>query len=174
MVAVVAILGEDRITPVDELVRRDTMLMSNRCSSSRSMSNNRCDVPSVSSLSMLKVVAMVVWAEDRLLGRECMMTFRSPVLVEMAMVVDVEDSRVERVVEVTEDQPRRRPDLRVLLLPMLLLDQRMLVNQVPTIVVVAEVVNVVFTPMREDEWFGEHPSMKGRVRGRTSFAGWKS
>ena len=172
----VAILGEDRITPVDELVRRDTMLMSNRCSSSRSMSNNRCDVPSESNLSTLRVVVAmaVVWVVDRLLGRECMMTFRSPVLVEMAMVVDVEDSRVERVVEVTEDQPRRRPDLRVLLLPMLLLDQRMLVNQVPTIVVVAEVVNVVFTPMREDEWFGEHPSMKGRVRGRTSFAGWKS
>ena len=56
---VVLMLRVEEATLVDELVRPDTMLMSNKCSSSRSMSSNKCDGLSESNLSMLKVVAMV-------------------------------------------------------------------------------------------------------------------
>jgi hypothetical protein len=132
--------------------------MSNRCSSSRSMSSNRCDGLSVSNLSTRKVVAMAAaWLVAQPHGRECMMMFRSPMLVGMAMVEDGVDSKAEKEVEATEDQPHLRLDLKVRRRRMLQLDQRMLGSQVRTTAVVAEVVNVVSTHMREDEWLGARP-----------------
>jgi hypothetical protein len=94
----------------------------------------------------------VVWVEDQPLGRECTMMFRNLTSPEMETVADVAVSRVERVMEATEDQLHHRLDLRVLLRQMLLLDRRMLASLVQTIVVVAEVVSVVSTLMPEDEY----------------------
>jgi hypothetical protein len=147
---VVLMLRVEEATLVDESVRPDTMHMSNKCSSSKSMSSNKCDGLSESNLSTLKVVAMVS-AADRLLGRECMMTFRNPMLVELEMAQAAEDFRVERVVEVTGGQPHLRLDLKVLLRPMPQLDPRMLASPVRTIVAEAEVGSVVSIHMQEDE-----------------------
>lgn len=149
---VVVMLLEEEATLVDESARLDTMRMSNKCSSSKNMSSNRCDGLSENNLNTLKVVVMVVaWVEDQPLGRVCMMMFRNPMLVEMAMAADVVDSRVERVMEATEDQLHHRLDLRVLLRQTLLLDRRMLASRVRIIVVVVGVASVVSTLMPEDE-----------------------
>lgn len=121
-------------TQVDALVPQDTMLTSNRCLSSRSMSNSRCDETRV---VMVKVrVSRVVMVVDRLLGRACTMMFPSQLFP--AEVVPVEVSKEVLVVEAIGAQFRLNLDQPVLLLPTHQLDQRMLVSQGRTIGAVEE------------------------------------
>jgi len=81
-----------------------------------------------------------------------MMMFHSPTLLEMETVEGAVDSRVQRAAEAMADQFRHKLGLRVHLQPMLLQDRRMLASRVRIIVVEAEVVSVVSTPIPEDDW----------------------
>jgi len=135
---------------------RVTMHMSNRCSSSKSMSNNKCVEPRENNLNMA-VGADIIWVEAaQLHGRECMMRFPSlnqlPVrVVEEGVVADEVDMVGEAEVEATEDQSHQLLDLKALHRPMHPRDQKMLASLVLIIVEEAEVVRGVSIHTPEDK-----------------------
>lgn len=145
------LLAEEAIL-VDESARRDTMHMSSRCLSSKSMNSSKCDGQLGSNLNMLSQ-AMEWVVADRLLGKACMMTFRN---LTLAAEVEVEagweaavDSKLG--VEVREDQRHHKLVPKVLHQQMHRLDQRMLVSQVQTIEEEVEAVSEDFIHTREDD-----------------------
>jgi hypothetical protein len=125
-----------------------TTHMSNRCSSNRSTSSNRCDELSASNLNILNR-GMEWVVVDRLRGRVCMTMCRSQMSQRTEAVVV--DSKVERAVEVVEDLRLQRLIPQRHRRQMLLLDRRMLVNLVRIIVAVVEVVNEASIRMLEDK-----------------------
>jgi hypothetical protein len=132
---------------VDELVRQVTMPMSNKHSSSKNMSNNRCGDPPAIHPNTPKV-DMAWEVVHRLHGRECTMTFHNLLSLAIPAVVDVVDFRR---VEATEDQhPRKAIQPRHLQLT-LRLDQRTPESQVRIIVAAVEVDNEATTHTLGDE-----------------------
>ena len=117
--------------PEDELARRDTMPMSNKCLSNKSMNSNKCAELLVSSLSMVVKEDMGA-GQHR--GRECMMMFRNPMYqaeVEEQLEGDIKE---DAEVAVQGVPLHHKLDLQVLRLPMRQLDQRTLESLVRTIV----------------------------------------
>jgi len=134
----------------DELVRPATTPMNSRCSSSKSMSNNRFVGLHVNNLNTVVKEDMAwVVAADQPLGRGCMMMFRNQTFPAAEAGVEGAAGGIKEVVEVEVqgDLLRHKVDLKVLRLLTHQLDRRMLASQVRTTVVVVEVVTGAFTLM---------------------------
>lgn len=154
LVWAVLILQVVEAIPEDELARLAIMLMSSRCLSNRNMNSSKFVELHVSNLSIVVKEDMVWVVADRPLGKVCMMMSRNQLfqaVVEVVVEVVVGDIREAGEGAVRGDLRRHKVDLKVLRLPMLQLDRRMLASPVRTIVEVVEVAIEASTLMLEVE-----------------------